>query len=131
MISLNKLRQIFPAFQKKDTRKHIKAGDVVSIQPYDQILQTLDEHNCCDGLVFMENMKQFCNKNYTVLKQVKWIYDEKYKKMQSCKDIVILEGPVCEGKGMLEGRDCDRCCTLLWKTAWLKPHKETTDYAKH
>ena len=120
MISLNKLRQILPSLQKKDGRKHIKAGDVVSILPYHEILQTLDDHNSRDGLMFMENMKQFCDKEYTVLKRVKWIYDEKYEKMQACKDIVVLNGPLCNGKGMLEGKDCDRCCTLLWKTDWLK-----------
>ena len=119
-ISLKKLLRMLGVLQKTDGRKHFKAGDVVSVLPYDEILQTLDEQNCCDGLIFMENMKQFCNREYPVLKHVKWIYDEKYKKMQSCKDIVILDGPVCDGKGMLEGKDCDRCCTLLWKTAWLK-----------
>ena len=131
MITLNKLRQILPSLKKKDGRKHIKAGDVVSILPYDEILHTLDDHNCLDGLMFMENMKQFCNKEYTVLKRVKWIYDEKYKKMQACKDIVVLNGPLCQGKGMLDGKDCDRCCTLLWKTDWLKTQEETLDYAEH
>ena len=103
-----------------DGKPHVKTGDVVSVLSHDEILQTLDENNCCEGLVFMQNMKQFCGRDYQVLKQVKWIYDEKCKKMQYCKDVVALDGPVCEGKGMLRGRDCDRCCTLLWKTAWLK-----------
>jgi hypothetical protein len=120
MIALNKLPLMFPSLRKMGARKQIKAGDVVSILPYDQILQTLDENNCCDGLVFMDNMKQFCNKDYTVLKRVKWIYDEKYKKMQSCKNIVVLDCSVCDGIGMLDGKDCDRCCTLLWKTSWLE-----------
>lgn len=123
---LTRLRSFIPTLSKRDGKPDIKAGDVVSVIPYDEILQTLDENNCCDGLIFMQNMKQFCNKDYAVLKQVKWIYDEKCNKMQYCKDIVALDGPVCEGTGMLDGKNCDRCCTLLWKTSWLKPSRGDT-----
>jgi len=119
-ISLINPLYIFSSSRKKGIHKRFKAGDAVSILPYEQIQHTLDDDNCCDGLIFMNNMKRFCNRDYTVLKQVKWIYEEKYEKMQSCKDVVVLDGPVCDGKGMLDGQDCDRCCTLLWKTSWLK-----------
>lgn len=120
-MDITRLQRLIPALAKRDERHNIRPGDMVEILPYQDIQKTLDEHNCLDGLVFMNNMKQFCNKHYRVLKHVKRIYDEKTRKIQYCADIVALDGLVCEGKGMLDGKDCDRCCTLLWKTAWLRP----------
>ncbi len=108
------------ALPKRYGSANVRPGDTVTILPYDEILRTLDTDNCCDGLLFMENMRRYCGRDYKVLKKVKWVYDEKYRKMLSCRDVVVLSGPVCDGKGMLSGKDCDRCCTLLWKTSWLK-----------
>jgi len=40
--------------------------------------------------------------------------------MLRCKDIVILKDLVCNGKGILDGKDCDRSCPYFWKTTWLE-----------
>jgi len=98
----------------------IKAGDIVRVLPYDEISKTLDGSNCHDGLLFMPGMVKYCDPEYKVLKPVRWIFDENHKEMLSCRNIIILSGPVCDGAGMLDGRDCDQCCTLLWKTAWVR-----------
>ncbi len=98
----------------------VKAGDVVRVLPYDEIVKTLDENGCHDGLPFMPGMVKYCGQEYTVLKPVRWVFDERRKEMLSLRNIIALSGPVCEGKGMLGAKDCDRCCTLLWKTSWVK-----------
>jgi len=103
----------------------IKAGDIVRVLPYDRISKTLDENDCHGGLLFMPNMVKYCEREFRVLKPVRWIFDERNKEMLSCRDIIVLSGPVCDGEGMLDGKDCDRCCTLLWKTAWVKSTSQT------
>ncbi len=124
---IHRVTKLVPAFSIKNNPTGIQTGDVVTVLSYGEILRTLDEHNCCEGLLFMPNMRQYCTRQFKVLKRVKWIYNEKYRKILSCKDIVVLSGAICDGKGMLPGIDCDRMCTLFWKTAWLK--KNTSLYA--
>jgi hypothetical protein len=105
---------------KDKERMKFRPGDRVRILPYERIAETLDERKCYDSLLFMEGMAEFCGGDYEVLREVKWLYDEESEKMLRCKDIVVLKGLVCEGKGVLDGKNCDRSCLYFWKTAWLK-----------
>jgi hypothetical protein len=107
-------------FWKDNGRLKMKPGEQVQILPYERIAETLDERKRYENLLFMEGMAKFCGGDYEVLREVKWLYDEDSEKMLRCKDIVVLKGLVCDGKGVLEGRDCDRSCLYFWKTAWLK-----------
>jgi hypothetical protein len=68
----------------------------------------------------MESMAKFCGRDYEVLKEVKWLYDEYSMKLLRCKDIVVLKDLICDGKEILGGRDCDRSCPYFWKKAWLE-----------
>jgi hypothetical protein len=97
-----------------------KQGERVRISSYEKIRETLDEKNCYENLIFMDSMAKFCGGDYEVLKEVKWLYDEYSKKMLRCKDIVVLKDLVCDGKGILDGKDCDRSCPYFWKTGWLE-----------
>jgi len=97
-----------------------RRGEQVRIMSYEKIRETLDEGNCHENLLFMENMAKFCGGKYEILKEVKWLYDEYHKTMRRAKNIVVLKDLVCDGRGVLDGKDCDRCCLLLWKTAWLE-----------
>jgi hypothetical protein len=65
-------------------------------------------------------MAKFCGRDYEVLREMKWFYDEYTMKMRRCKDIVVLKDLICDGKGILGGRDCDRSCPYLWKKTWLE-----------
>lgn len=107
-------------FRKNMGKIKFKRGERVRILPYEKIKETLDEKNCYEGLIFMESMAKFCGGDYEVLREVKWLYDEYSKKMLRGKDVVVLKDLVCEGKGMLGEKDCDRSCLYFWKTAWLK-----------
>jgi hypothetical protein len=102
----------------------LKAGNLVRIASYEKIKETLDTNNCCDGLLFMENMSQFCSKEYQILETVKWVCDEYSKKMLRCRDVFVLKDVICDGKGMLEDKDCDRSCHYFWKGAWLEEKQE-------
>ena len=97
-----------------------KRGERVRISSYEKIKETLDEKSSYEGLLFTESMAEFCGKDYEVLKEVKWLYDEYSMKMLRGKDIVVLKDLICDGKGILGGRDCDRSCPYLWKKRWLE-----------
>ena len=105
---------------KDKGRLKFRRGERVRVLPYERIIETLDESKCYDNLLFMEGMGKFCGGDYEVLREVKWLYDEDSEKMLRCKDVVVLKGLVCDGKGVLDGKECDRSCLYFWKTAWLK-----------
>jgi hypothetical protein len=107
-------------FGKNMGKAAFKRGERVRILPYEEIKETLDGRNCYEGLIFMESMAKFCGRDYEVLREVKWLYDEYSMKMRSCKDIVVLKDLVCDGKGILGGKDCDRSCPYLWEKTWLE-----------
>ena len=107
-------------FRRHGGEVKFKRGERVRISSYETIKKTLDVNNCYEHLLFMERMAKFCGGDHEVLRQVKWVYDECSKKMLRCKDIVVLKGLVCDGKGVLNGKDCDRSCLYFWKTAWLE-----------
>jgi hypothetical protein len=106
-------------FWKNKGKVKFKRGERVRISSYEEIKETLDERNCCEGLIFMESMAKYCGGDYEVLREVRWLYDEYSKKMLRCKDIVVLKDLVCDGRGILDGKDCDRSCPYFWKTKWL------------
>jgi hypothetical protein len=107
-------------YWKHNEKAKFKPGERVRISSYEKIKQTLDERNCYESLIFMEGMARFCGGDYEVLKEVKWLFDEYTMKMRRCKDIVVLKDLVCDGKGILGEKDCDRSCLFFWKTKWLE-----------
>ena len=107
-------------FWKDKGKVKFKRGERVRVSSYEKIKETLDERNCYEGLLFMESMAKFCGGDYEVLREVKWLYDESSKKMLRGKDIVVLKDLVCDGKGILGGKDCDRSCLYFWKKTWLE-----------
>jgi hypothetical protein len=107
-------------FWKSNRKVRFKPGERVRISSYEKIMETLDERNCCEGLIFMDSMAKFCGGDYEVLREVKWLYDENSTKMLMGRDIVVLKDLVCDGKGILGEKDCDRSCLYFWKTKWLE-----------
>jgi hypothetical protein len=105
---------------KNKGKAKCKRGERVRISSYVKIKATLDERNSYEGLIFMESMAKFCGRDYEVLNEVKWLYDEYTMKMLRCKDIVVLKDLICDGKGILGGKDCGRSCPYIWKKTWLE-----------
>ncbi len=65
----------------------------------------------------MDEMWVHCGKSFKVMKNVHRILDERSMKMKKCKNVVLLEGLMCNGSWPF--KDCDRSCYFLWKEAWL------------
>ncbi|MFC1822441.1 hypothetical protein ACFL9T_07010 [Thermodesulfobacteriota bacterium] len=103
-----------------ELRTPIKEGDLVQILTIEEIEKTFDEPGKTKGLDFMERMKKYCGMKAKVLKRVKFIFDERAWKMVKCKNVVLLEGVICDGEDMFSQVGCDRCCYFFWKESWVK-----------
>lgn len=106
----------------------IHAGDLVEIRSREEILATLDETGCIDGMPFMPEMLRYCGRQARVVKVAHKTCDTiHYSGIRSIKDAVHLEGLLCDGAAH---GGCQAGCLLFWKTAWLKrvrpDHSEAT-----
>jgi hypothetical protein len=102
------------------SRDTLKIGDRVRVLSYSQIRSTLNDAGYFKGLPFQEPMKRYCGNTYSVLKIPQYLIDQGGRKINRCKDLVILRGLYCNGKGMVTHEGCDMCCLHYWKTDWLK-----------
>jgi len=102
------------------SRDELKIGDIVKVLSYSEIKSTLNEKGYFRGLSFQESMEKWCGNTYQVLKIPEYVLDQAGAKINKCKDVVILRGLYCNGKGTVLEEGCDRCCLHYWKTDWVK-----------
>jgi hypothetical protein len=98
----------------------LKPGDEVYILPMSEIRKMLDDKRRTEGLAFMDGMEKYCDMKAKVYKKVNYLYDESKRKMVKCKNMVILEGLICDGKMTYAEEGCDKSCFFFWKESWLK-----------
>ncbi len=96
------------------------SGDVVEVLTLEEVKKTLDESGNCDGLHFMAGMEVYCGRRFVVRKRVRTMFDERSWRMVRIRNAYILDGVICEARGMYEREGCDRCCFFFWKDRWLK-----------
>ncbi len=97
----------------------LRAGDWVEVRSAEEILASLDEQGCLEGLPFMPEMLQFCGKRLQVFKSAhKACNTLGGGGILRMKDAVHLNGIRCDGKAH---GGCQAGCLLFWKQAWLKP----------
>ena len=96
----------------------LRVGEWVEVRSSDEILATLDENGCLDGMPFMPEMLPHCGKRFRVYKSAHKTCDtiEAYV-IRKMSQAVHLEGLRCDG-GAHGG--CQAGCLLFWKDAWLK-----------
>ena len=97
-----------------------RAGDLVQIRSKAEILATLDENGCVDGMPFMPEMLQFCGKVVPVAAVAHKTCDTAQKKGtgRRLQQAVHLTGLRCDGSAH---GGCQAACNLFWKDAWVKP----------
>lgn len=84
-------------------------------------MATLDENGCFEGLPFMPEMARYAGRRFTVSRTSTAICVEGFPGLRRLPDAVILDGLRCDGSAH-DG--CQRACTMLWKTEWLRPPSE-------
>ncbi|HET6546393.1 MAG TPA: hypothetical protein VFG55_06580 [Rhodanobacteraceae bacterium] len=96
-----------------------QAGDEVFVRFPEEILATLDGDGTLDGIPFMPEMLDSCGKPFRVQRRVEKTCVDGYSMRRfPANDVVILDGPRCDGSGH-DG--CMHRCRIFWKEAWLQP----------
>ena len=99
-------------------RLGLRAGDWVVVRSVDEILSTLDEKACLDGLPFQQEMFAFVGRRMRVAKVAHKTCDNiKKTGGRGMLNAVHLEGSRCDGAGH-DG--CQADCVFFWKEAWLR-----------
>jgi hypothetical protein len=96
----------------------MRRGDLVEVRGPLEILATLDELGCLEGLPFMPEMAAFCGQRLVVDQRANKICDTvRYSGSRNLPAAVLLAGPRCDGSGH---GGCEAECRLYWKEAWLR-----------
>ena len=94
----------------------MKSGDYVQVRSREEILATLDENGCLDGMPFMPEMLRFCGKRIRIWKVAHKTCDTVTKSGgRAIPEAVHLEYSRCDGSAH-DG--CQARCNLFWKTTW-------------
>ena len=103
-----------------------RAGDWAEVRSTDEILASLDERGCLDGLPFMPEMLQHCGRRFRIFKSAHKTCDTiATHQSRHMRNAVHLEGLRCGGEAH---SGCQAGCLLFWKEAWLKPVRPSTTY---
>jgi hypothetical protein len=100
----------------------LRVGDLIVVRSRAEILQTLGADACVDGLPFMPEMFQYCEKRFRVWKIAHKTCDTVNPPGQRTggrwiRDCVHLEGLRCDGS---DHGGCQAACLLFWKEIWLR-----------
>lgn len=97
-----------------------RRGDLVQIRTKEEILATLDENGCIDGMPFMPEMLEYCGRVVPVSAVAHKTCETAQRTWQGRRldTTVHLEGLRCSGSAH---GGCQASCNLFWKDAWLSP----------
>jgi hypothetical protein len=99
----------------------LKAGDLVRVRSYEDILATLDTRLSNRGLWFDAELVPFCGKTFRVSTSVERFVDEKTGRLRTMKTpAVVLEGVTCKALFSGQRMFCPRAINLWWREIWLE-----------
>jgi hypothetical protein len=99
--------------------RDLRAGDAVRVRSADEILATLDAGGMLEGVPFMPEMVDACDRTFRVLRRVeKTCVDGFPMRCFPGSEVFILDSARCDGAAH-EG--CKRGCRIFWKREWLAP----------
>jgi hypothetical protein len=107
----------WPSFAAGQARR-LRKGDTVELRTPTEILATLDDGGCLDGVPFMPEMLPYLGGRFTVAARVERACDTIGSSgARRMPDTVLLDDLRCNGTGH-DG--CQAGCRLYWKEAWLR-----------
>jgi hypothetical protein len=96
----------------------LRPGEMVEVRSLPEILATLDERGCLDGLPFMPEMAAFCGHRVPVHRRLEKVWEYAHGTgMRRVHNAVLLQVLRCNGQSH---GGCQAACQLIWKEAWLK-----------
>jgi hypothetical protein len=94
-------------------------GETVEVRSLPEILATLDERGCLDGMPFMPEMEKYCGHRFQVHRRVDKVWEYAHGTLlRRVHDAVLLKTLRCDGQSH---GGCQARCQLIWKEAWLRP----------
>jgi len=100
------------------TLSRFRAGETVEVRSKEEILATLDENGCVDGLPFMPEMLQFCGRSVPVRAVAHKTCEVAYHTGLGRRLDRAVHFGRCDGSAH---GGCQAQCSLFWKDEWLKP----------
>lgn len=104
----------------------LRVGDLVEVKSRDEILATLDQNACYEGLPFMPEMFKYCGRKIPVFRRAHKTCDSvNYGEKRRMANTVHLDDARCDGQAH---GGCEAECMLFWKESWLRriPAKSPT-----
>jgi hypothetical protein len=96
-------------------------GDTVRVRSREEISKSVDSLGKLDGCLMMDQMWEYCDRSFKVLKVVNNFFDEyQYKMYKTRSPLYILEALICNGAVKSFDHTCDRSCYILWHEDWLE-----------
>lgn len=94
------------------------AGDLVQVLSRQEILRTLDDRGCLEGVPFMPEMLPYCGQTFRVSKRAHKTCDFVNKTgLRALPHTVHLDDLRCDGRAHA---GCQARCLFFWKDAWLR-----------
>jgi hypothetical protein len=95
-----------------------RAGEIAEVRSLGEILATLDERGCLEGMPFMPEMAIYCGHRFQVHRRVDKVWEYAHGTgLRRVHDAVLLNTLRCDGSSH---GDCQAACELIWKEAWLR-----------
>ncbi len=102
---------------KTNETLRLRVGELVQVRSKEEILATLDQDACLDGLPFMPEMFRYCGMHFRVYKRAHKTCDTVFPtRSRRMANAVHLETR-CDGKAH---GGCQAGCLIFWKDAWLR-----------
>lgn len=95
----------------------MRVGEWVEVRSKTEILLTLDEAGCLDGMPFMPEMFEYCGKRFQVFKSAHKTCDTVFPIRSRRIDGTVHLDTRCSGQAH---GGCQAGCLIFWKVAWLK-----------
>ena len=93
-------------------------GELAEVRTLPEILATLDDRGCLDGMPFMPEMATYCGHRFPVHRRVDKVWEYAHDTgLRRVHDAVLLKTLRCDGQSH---GGCQAACELIWKEAWLR-----------
>ena len=103
------------------TQLDLRAGELVRVRSYEEILATCDRANKNRGMRFDAEMVSYCGGTYRVLKRVTRIIDEMTGRIEILRNAcIVLQGVVCRARYSECRLFCPRSIYPYWREIWLE-----------
>ena len=98
-----------------------REGDVVRIRSKSDVLSSVDTHNRFLESLFVDQILDYCGKQFKVYKILYHYFDEhKYRMFKVIEPLYMLDGLICYGEDEMFEVKCNRSCYLFLHETWLE-----------